>query len=268
MVHRKRRRAIIISIYGVMVFALIWFIVDAFRPAPSCSDGKRNQNEIGIDCGGVCKPCPVKISAEPLKIDSAYVVDGVDNRVDAVAQITNPNPLFGAHSVQYVFRLKDKDGAIVAERKGSTFILPSETKYVIELGIRGSDNARIVSADFTITDVVWQSFNSYQEPRIVVLNKTYSVVHSDTAYSRVTGLIRNESGFDFASIYVNVVLKDQNGVPVAVHRTRLDTIDSGMEREFSLPWPQRFSGDVATVDVDIEANVFDVDNYRRKYISD
>ncbi len=28
-------------------------------PAPTCSDGIKNQNEAGIDCGGVCKPCTV-----------------------------------------------------------------------------------------------------------------------------------------------------------------------------------------------------------------
>lgn len=27
------------------------------EPCPSCYDRIRNQNEIGIDCGGVCKPC-------------------------------------------------------------------------------------------------------------------------------------------------------------------------------------------------------------------
>jgi hypothetical protein len=31
---------------------------------PSCSDGVRNQNEQGVDCGGVCKPCGATIQGE------------------------------------------------------------------------------------------------------------------------------------------------------------------------------------------------------------
>ncbi len=266
MTHRKRRRAIILVVYALLVFGIVWWIVAALRPTQSCSDGVQNQNETGVDCGGVCGACTVVLETKDIVIDGSYVIDGVDGRIDAVAQITNPNHRFGASRIAYTFVLKAADGTVIGERTGTTFILPAETKYVLEPGITVTNNVSVAQAEFSITDVKWKLFEGYQEPRIVVLNKSYTLASSDTAYSRVSGLVRNESPFDFTSIRINVVLKDKDGIPIAIHRTRMDTFDSGMERDFSLPWPQKFSGEVATVDVEVEANVFDVDNYRKHHI--
>ncbi len=267
MAYRKQRKAIIIAVYVLLLVGIVWWVVAALRPAPSCSDGVQNQNETGVDCGGVCGACATVLETENITIDSSYVIDGVDGRVDAVAQITNPNHRFGASRVAYTFVIKAADGTVVGKRSGTTFILPAETKYVLEPGITIADGATVAQAEFSIADVQWKIFDGYQEPRIIVLNKSYTLTHSDTSYSRVSGLVRNDSPFDFASIRVNVVLKDKDGVPIAIHRTRMDTFDSGMERDFSLPWPQKFPGEVATVDVEVEANVFDVDNYRKRYIA-
>lgn len=33
-------------------------------PCPSCSDGIRNQDEIDVDCGGLCAPCIKKVEVE------------------------------------------------------------------------------------------------------------------------------------------------------------------------------------------------------------
>ncbi len=246
---------------------IVWSIVSAIRPEASCFDNRRNQNETGVDCGGVCGACRVSAQAQSLKIDESYVIDGVDGRVDAVTKITNPNHALGASRVRYALQLKDAQGNIVGERIGATFILPAETKYILEPGITILDGAQVASADFSIKDVSWEGFDGYQEPRIVVLNKAYTVINTDTVYSRVTGLVRNESEFDFASIRVNVVLKDDSGAPIAIHRTRLDAMDSGMERDFSLPWPHSFLGEVSEVEIDVEANIFDVENFRKKYMS-
>lgn len=264
MADRKQRRAIILAVYGLIAFGLIWMIYGAVRPEPSCFDNKKNQNETGVDCGGVCGACTVQIDAQPLSIDGSYVIDGADGRVDAVVQISNDNALFGASMVRYTFQLKDEAGSVVGEATGTTFILPAETKYIPEPGIDVSGS--VASADFTISRTQWVAFSGYQEPNIVVLNKRYEIKNEETEYARVSGLVRNDSEYDFASIRVNIVMKDDEGTPIALHQTRMDTFDSGMERGFSLPWPHSFPGTVASFDVEVEADVFDVDNFRRQYI--
>ncbi len=238
-----------------------------FRPAPSCTDGVRNQNETGVDCGGVCGACSVHIAAKDLVIEGSWVIDGVDGTVDAVAQITNPNNLYGAQRISYAFVLHGEGDTIVAEKKGTTFALPAETKYIVEPGIEIPSEARVVRAEFRIDSAVdWVLFDGYQKPRIIVLNKRYELSSSSTEYSRVSGLVRNESPFDFARIWIKVVLRDATGTPLAIHRTHMDVMNSGDERAFSLPWPRKFSGEVASVDVETEVDVFQSETFRARYI--
>jgi len=46
---------------------------------PSCTDGKQNQNETGVDCGGVCKSCP-------------SCVDGIQNQGETGVDCGGPCP--------------------------------------------------------------------------------------------------------------------------------------------------------------------------------
>ena len=52
---------------NIFALAIIWFVligIDSckkipyeFKDNPTCHDGRQNQNETGIDCGGPCTPC-------------------------------------------------------------------------------------------------------------------------------------------------------------------------------------------------------------------
>ena len=47
--------------YLAILVSLIWLVYSfEFKPAPNCFDGKKNQEETGIDCGGSCISCEVK----------------------------------------------------------------------------------------------------------------------------------------------------------------------------------------------------------------
>src|SRR3989344_6201594 len=49
------RRFIILCIVGAVVIAFLAAIsIATFYKSPSCSDGKQNQDETGVDCGGSC----------------------------------------------------------------------------------------------------------------------------------------------------------------------------------------------------------------------
>jgi len=52
----------------------------------SCKDGIKNQNETGIDCGGVCKAC-----VQSTKKESSFTVDGSDKTVTDFDAHRTPN---------------------------------------------------------------------------------------------------------------------------------------------------------------------------------
>jgi hypothetical protein len=112
----------------------------------------------------------------------------------------------------------------------------------------------------------WEEFFGYEKPELNIYSKRYDLISSGVGYSEAKGLLRNESTFDFNSIKINVVLRDEDGNPVAFNKTEMNTINAGEERDFRLLWPINFPGSVQGVEMEAEANVFDSQNFIKKYI--
>ena len=82
------RRRLIISfiVGGVLILLLIFIGYKTFYRIPTCTDNKENQDETGIDCGGSCKPCKVKI------IPSAISNSTYDSKLTGLAVKNNDLP--------------------------------------------------------------------------------------------------------------------------------------------------------------------------------
>ena len=263
---RTKKRLVIISVYVVLFGFMGWGAYAATRPAPTCFDGVKNQNETGIDCGGVCGACaPTFAPAVDLQIKSTSLVYGGVNSYDVVAQIFNPNAEDGAQSFDYVFTLKDDKDVVLVERHGTEFALPGETKYIAETQLESQTVPKKIS--FVITNPVWKHFvGGYQEkPSINVYSKSYSQITSGAGFGEATGLMVNESPFDFVNIKIKVILFDGNDKPIAVNSTELQTVKAGERRDFRLVWPTAFPGEVMRMEAEPEANVYKADNFVKKY---
>lgn len=260
MMSRDKKRGVIIFIYFLIFgsfFSLIYYFL---QPEPTCSDGIKNQLEEGIDCGNICQvACKKDINAQPIAVDEKYFVYGNKNQFDVMAEISNPNDKYGAFKFDYEFKLVDQANSVLAQKKGSNFILPGESKFIIEMNLQSAINPYTVN--FEITNVQWDEFLDYEEPRLSIFRKNYT---EEVGRGVATGLVRNESYFNFNSIEVDVVLRDKNGVPVALGKNEMRTINSQEERDFKLIWPYKFSEGVFNVDVKAEANIFDQYNFIKK----
>lgn len=260
---RGTKRSIIIliyltifSIFGLMIYQIV-------KPNPTCFDGKQNQAEDGIDCGGPCQSCEEAIVAKDVEVMEKYFVYGSGDYYDVMAKIDNPNNRYGAAKLSYEFNLVDREGTSLTARKGETFILPGETKYVIELNLVSEEDP--YTAEFNILDVRWEEFLDYEEPRLSIYNKSYQ---QEAGKSEAFGLLKNESYFDFNSIEIDIILRDENGKPLALGKNEMRTISSQQERDFKIFWPYNFSREVKEVEVRAEADVFDPNNsYIKKYES-
>lgn len=261
MINRTTKRFVITCIY-ILIFgvfgALIYYI---FEPDPTCSDGKKNQAETGIDCGGPCATCRKEINAKEISIDEKYFVYGNKNQFDVMASIANPNDKYGAISFNYEFQLLDQAGSVLEKRSGKSFILPGERKYIVELNLYSAVNP--YRLNFEISDVKWDEFLEYAEPKLNIYQKNY---YEEFEKNIISGLLRNESYFDFNTIELSIVLRDAKGNPVALGKSEMRTIKSQEERDFKLIWPYKFSESVVNVDIKAEADVFDSDNFIKKYL--
>jgi len=261
----KKKRAIIIAIFVAIFLSAIFAIYLWLRPAPTCSDGIKNQNETDIDCGGVCPNKCNKIVAENLvSQEQGFVESGLVNKYDLYSRVSNPNNVFGSNKFQYEFKLKDAAGNVIATKLGSDYILPGESKYVTENNIE-TDKIP-ASVEFNISNQAWVEFIDYFErPQLKVVNKQYNPISSGVGFSEAIGLLKNESPYDFTLIKLEIILKDANDKVVALNSTEMRTVKSGENRDFRSLWLNRFPGEVMNVEVQAEANIFDSESFIKKH---
>jgi hypothetical protein len=263
---RNTKRGVIIGVYLLVFIGFGLLAREALAPAPTCFDGKLNQNEAEVDCGGVCGACRKPVQAEGLQVREVALVYGGTKQYDVLARIHNPNDQYGASEFSYTFFVKDDQGRVVAERKGKSFVLPKETKYVIEMGLETDAKGDRVGIE--IGEMKWESFSGYREPpALTVSSRQFSEITSGVGYYKAFGILANESDFDFQSLTVKVVLRDEEGKPVALNKTEMRTVASGERRDVGpLVWPTRFPGGVVKMEMETEADVYRSDNFIRQYV--
>jgi hypothetical protein len=116
----KRRLFIIggFALAGVVLLAILAFAL--FYRAPSCTDGKHNGSETGIDCGGSCELlCRADVLAPNVSNPPAFArAVSYAGRTDVVAYVENRNRNAEAKDAPYVIELFDAEGRRLGSREG------------------------------------------------------------------------------------------------------------------------------------------------------
>jgi hypothetical protein len=131
---RLRKQIISGLVIFLTLFLISYLIFLKIRGpvAASCFDGKKNQGEEGIDCGGPCPPCELKY-AEPLKVyPTKYLV--YSNSIDIIGIVENPNKNLALKKIKYYFEIYDFDGVLKATTTlKETTLEPETKKYLLEI---------------------------------------------------------------------------------------------------------------------------------------
>ncbi len=262
---RNTKRTVIIAIYLTIFSGIGWFLWNMLQAPASCSDGKKNQNEQGIDCGGVCVSCPDVIEAKPFEIKSVSMVTGGQGRYDVIVEIKNPNSIYGAKKIPYVIVLRDAEGIEIERVENESFALPSQSRYIAELNIPSNTVPARAEAIINSKEIQWVKFVDYEDPNFVVSGERFGTVESGINYAQAFGIVNNRSTFDFQDVGVIVILKNEKNKPIAVNKTVMRDLIAYRQRDFSLSWPYRFPGKITTMEVEVEANVYDSENFIKKY---
>lgn len=263
---RLIRQVIIATIFFSFNTLLLVGIYFAFIKAPeTCTDNKQNQDEQGVDCGGVCtNACIEVVVGRDFQFQEVAFVPAGNGRYDVLGKIFNPNDDIGASSFRYTFELKDGMGQVIATRSGTNYVLPQETKDLIELNL---ETANIpASVTLRVSEVSWERLSGYRErPSINIYQKRYNQVTGGFGYSEAYGLLSNESPYDFRVITVKVILRDALGKPLAFNTHQMNTVNAHESRDFKLVWPTPFPGAVERVDMEVDADIYHSDNFVEQY---
>lgn len=257
----KQLRVLLVMLAIFIVLLIGVYFVFIYTP-PSCFDGIKNQDEENVDCGGSClTPCEIDAPEEPTVMWSGFFKEG-EGIYSLAAKIRNRNNNYGSPKFDYVFDAKDSNGATLKEVPGTSFVSPGQTRYIIDTNISLPDGAATVEFRIVGGKITWRKTPIRLNPvDFTVYAKNFTVLNNFQFYAEASGVIRNETSYDFRRVEVGVFLYNSRSEVIAVAKTVLDDLVSGKDREFKVFWPKRFDGTYSMMDVIPQTNFFENQNY-------
>lgn len=246
-------------LYGTFFLAICiivvgWIYVSYFKPQPTCFDGKQNQNEEAIDCGGLCPKICLYSGFTPLQVvGSGNIFFPDSSRIALVARVQNPNPEYATPSFSYTFTITDGQGRTV-EIPGSSFIYAGEIKHIVALQPRQRtdiDFRDLRSVNLRLQEPQWVKEKDFRRPQLRIQEQRVSQDGS----VRVDGVVTNEDTIDFRNVEVLALLFGTRGQLAGVSFTNLTSLPVNQQREFSIIHPP-------ITDFDPQATQLNVSAYR------
>jgi hypothetical protein len=241
-----RRRFLYLSvIFLIIVIPLGTYTYVKLQKPPSCMDNLKNQNEHGVDCGGICQvACMYEVQAYPtIQWARAYYVSkGIYN---LVAYLQNPNTSYISKPVPYIFNVYDQNNALIQSKEGvvafpTTKLFPIFTP-TINLGERTPGR---VSFEF-LEPITWLEYYG-EKPELEVMER--SLAHEDEN-PIIEAKIRNKTLHTYKNVEVVAIAYDTEGNGFAASRTFVDKIGDRQDVKVKFTWPEPFTSSSTKIEV-------------------
>ena len=231
---RRRLRIIGIIVASILLFVIVPYWL-SHREIPSCFDGKQNQKETGIDCGGSCTLL-CKGAAKDLSIIWTKVFPIRPGEYDVVAYVENPNFNISAPAYTYTATLYDANGNEIAKKDSDGFALPSE-RFVLFAGRMLTGDIQAVKGSIEIhPDFSW--ITSEKSP--VLFSVTDKVLTGADQKPKLTAIIRNLTSDTYRNIDISAIIYDSKSNPIGVSSTRVEKLDPNGSENLIFTWPAPF----------------------------
>lgn len=225
--------AFTIAVLVIVIVVPTFFVV--YRP-PTCVDGKKNQGELGIDCGGPCKLLCSAEALEPIVVWKRFfnISPGV---YSATAYIQNPNVNYiSKGSVGYRFRLYSDKNVLLAERIGEVEIVPNRNIPVFEPNILVG-NLIPSRVAFELDKVSEWEKTDAEYPSITA---TDPVLSREDSTPRLSATLNNADFAEFRNVPVVAILYDVDGNAIGASRTVVEYLGRNSKQQIFFSWPQPF----------------------------
>lgn len=262
---RLLRRVIIAVIFLAVFFLFGYGTRQLTQPTATCTDGVKNGDEEGIDCGlfacqNYCEP-----DLDSPKVVSTKLIEARENDYDFVAEIQNPHSQFGAPEVIYELTVYNGGDEILNKIEGLLYILPGQTKYLIIPSLL--TDRRAERTELIIKSARWQKIDSLEGLNLVVRREKYNLAVGGDS-STLDAVIFNDSDFDFEVVDIEVVLFDSRNNILGVNKSDIRTFVAGTERHFVVAWPFPLGDRVARTEIRVATNLFENSNFIKSYGSE
>lgn len=233
-----------LAILGGIGYGIYYFSVGL---APSCFDGRLNQEEAEIDCGGPCVPCELK-NLKPLL--TSVETFGTGNSTNVVINLANPNLNYGAESFSYTLNFYNQSLEKIFSLTKQSFIYPAEAqKVLLEPNLRIDFDSISGKPELILENFKWKPVSEFQEPQVQTRQVRTEV--SDRLIT-VSGLLSNRESFSLSRVVVGALvyrkLNENQNELIGISKTVLQSIQPFEERSFKIPVPVNFAPKVSELE--------------------
>ncbi len=240
---RRRRFIYISAISGVLLLIVGSLLYAATYEPPSCVDKKKNQDELGVDCGGVCT---LRCSFEVQRLNTLWtrpfeVSPGFWN---SIAYVENPNLDSYADAIPYRFTYYDADNVVVGERDGTVDIRGEALVPVFEGGVETGN--RVIARAF---------FEWKEDPRWHRLSNKFDVSIEQPRFmpseriQKVRAYMRNEEVRELTDLRVTAVLYGLDNNAIAASQTLVPFLPPQERAELTFTWPRPLGAEVGRIEL-------------------
>lgn len=228
-------------IYGVVylaVFAGLGYAGYAVlsNPLISCRDGRQNQGEEGIDCGGPCAAVCIPSDLKPIRTVGRVRVFPVrsaeDFRVSILFEMQNENMGLAARNVPYTVTLYGAGSVARGAVRGFSHLYEREIKYVAIPNV--SAEGEISRAEVEIGVPEWVKAEDFKKPILIV--REVSGKRTEEGI-RAEGVVVNGDSVTLPRVTLTALFYDALGRVAAVSTLELETMAPQESRSFSIFHP-------------------------------
>ncbi len=232
-----RRRLIYLSILFILFGVPTGiYLTRALYVAPTCFDGRQNQGEVGVDCGGPCQLLCYAESIPPI-VHWARIFKVGEGIYIAAAYIENPNEAAQAVNKPYEMKVYDREGIPIFTRQGVVSLDPREFTAIVETGILlNQSEASRVQFDWLGEAEGW--VRATAEPLALTVSNV--AIQTSTTTQRVTATLSNPTLQTFRNFDVSAIVYDASGNAVGVSKTFVDRLDPSAAKDVVFSWPRPF----------------------------
>jgi len=197
-----------------------------------------------------------------VKVEEMKIIQPVvgETTYDVVAKITNQDNDWGVSQLQYKFVLKDRFDKVVLEKERTSYILPSQQRHLIEVGLRAE--RAVVGGSLEIKMLEVQKLKEFIIPDIQVTSRNYRVVDQK---SKVLGEIVNNNPYGFEKVDIGVILYDTSGKIIGLNFTNVNSLSAHAKRDFVATWSEEISEEVDKIYIEPTVNAFQSELFMKDY---
>ena len=243
---QRRKITYVVSILFVIIVILVIAMFVLLNKTPTCFDGKQNQGETGIDCGGSCSLlCRAEYNNPIIVWGPRWAKVLSSGAYNFLTYVQNTNIGVGAYNVPYVLKVYDINGILLYQKTGTTYIPPNNNFVMFEDNINLNDKIPFRSRLEFTGEITWQKISSV-ESGITAVSKT--LINEDTK-PKLLAVIKNSTLNLVENIESVAILYDENNNAVAFSKTKIDSIAKNSTADIVFTWPEKFESKIVRIDI-------------------